>query len=184
MIRISLRQFLVNVYAEARSIARMQITVLELVVMWEDEVSFRRVAHVFLSAEICDRQIKMQRRCHRHRAQISRSMASSLNTVEIGEHGNLAQMRNPTRVRHRATNVIDQLLFDQILAIHNMVENFAYSEWSRRVLTNEAEFLLIFTRRRIFKPKETIWFEILSEACSFNGTHAMMTIVEKMNVPS
>jgi hypothetical protein len=50
-------------------------------------------------------------------------MAPCFDSIEIGEVGDFAKMRNASGVSDSATNVIDELLFKKLLAIKDGVED-------------------------------------------------------------
>jgi hypothetical protein len=125
------------------------------------------VAHEFLNPKIMDAQIKMQSGRHAYRTHVRRAVASSPHLVQFGQTGNLSQVRNSSRMHNRGPDVIDELLLDQLLAIENGIENFADGERRGGVLTDETKTFLQLRRNRIFKPKQVIRLEALSEAPRF-----------------
>ena len=70
----------------------MHESVSEGVGMREDAVSFRRVRHVFLNAEIVHAQIEMQRGAHTHRAQVCRAVRPGPHLINFGQVGDFSQM--------------------------------------------------------------------------------------------
>src|SRR5205085_3525996 len=111
--------------------------------MWNHRVGLLRVAHVFLQPEIGHRKIEMQGRGHAHRRQVRRSVAAGLYIVEVGEHRDAAQMTYPARVRDARSDVVDELLLDELLAVPDAVEHFPHGKRGGRVAADETEGRLV-----------------------------------------
>ncbi len=62
------------------------------------------------------------------------------------------QVRDPARMHHSASDIVDQLLLNQIFAVPDAAENFTNSKRGCCMLADEAETLLIFSgdsKRRV-----------------------------------
>src|SRR5215831_16290211 len=105
-------------------------------------------------------------------------MAARAHVINISKRGDLLQMRQPTTVHDSHAQVIDQLLRDQNVGIPDRVENFANSEGYHRVLADQAEAFLQFSRDRVLQPKQMIRFEALAQPCRFDRSEAMVYVVE------
>jgi len=66
-------------------------------------------------------------------------------------------MADPAAVNNRHTDVVDQFLFDELLAIVDRVEDFTDRNRRRRMLANRAETMLGFSAgHRILEPEEPV----------------------------
>src|SRR5215469_10586297 len=79
-------------------------------------------------------------------------------------------------------DVIDQLFFDQLLAIENGVKHLSHGKGRRGVLANQAKALLEFRRGGVFEPKQMIWLELRAQARGLNGRQAMVGIMQHVNL--
>ena len=93
----------------------MQVAVVEPVGVREHRVGLRRVAHVFLDAEVGHPHVEVQRRAHAHRRQVGRAVGAGAHLVELGEVRDAAQMGDAAGVDDGRADVVDQLLADQLL---------------------------------------------------------------------
>lgn len=100
--------------------------------------------------------------------------------VERGKIGNAAHPGNTTGMGKRGADIVNQLLFNELFAIPDTVKDFAYRNRRDRMLADEAEARLIFSRRRIFHPEQTIVFNTFAKAGSLNRRQSVMHIVQKM----
>ncbi len=80
----------------------------------------------------------------------------------------------------RGADIVNQLLFNELFAIPDTVKDFAYRNRRDRMLADEAEARLIFSRRRVFHPEQTIVFNTFAKAGSLNRRQSVMHIVQKM----
>ena len=80
-----------DVYSETRPIPGVHRAVAKEVRMGKRLFRLRVMQHVFLNAEIIDRNIQMQRRSHAHRRHVARPMGTGLHVIESGEIGSLHQ---------------------------------------------------------------------------------------------
>lgn len=79
-------------------------------------------------------------------------------------------------------DIVNQLLFNELFAIPDTVKNFAYGNRRNRMLTDEAEALLIFSWRRIFHPEQTVVFNAFAKAGCLNGSQTMVHVMQQMFV--
>ena len=77
-------------------------------------------------------------------------------------------------------DVVDQLFFNQLLAIPDAVEDFTDGNGRHGVLANQAEARLVLCRGRIFHPEQAILFDAFTKASRFNGRQPMMHVVKEM----
>src|SRR2546426_9459966 len=91
-------------------------------------------------------------------------------------------MRDAARVNDRCTDVVDQLLADQILAVPDRVEDLADGERSRRVLPDEPERLLVLGGGGVLEPEQAIGVEILPQPRGLDRRHAVMAIRPQMKI--
>src|SRR5208283_2069697 len=82
-------------------------------------------------------------------------------------------------VDNRGSNVINQLLLDQLLAIVNGIEHLADGQRSCRMLANQPETLLQFCGRRIFQPEQMIAFKLLSCPRRFDARHVTSALLAR-----
>src|SRR5690606_7710463 len=92
-----------------------------------------------------------------------------------------AHMSDTARMDDRGADVIDQLAFDQLLAIPDGVEHLADRKRRDRVAPNHFECELIVGGRCILQPKESIWLEIAPQTCRFYRRHAVVTVVKQLD---
>src|ERR1700735_4608595 len=91
-------------------------------------------------------------------------------------------MSNAAGMYDSRANEIDQLSLYQILAIPNRIEDLADGERCHRMLADQLEGLLIFSRRRVFQPKQSIGLEIASQPRRLNRRQSMMHIVQQLDL--
>jgi hypothetical protein len=125
--------------------------------------------HVFLNAEVIDRDIQMQRGRHTHRRHVTRSMATRLHVVKRGEVRRFLHRGQATAMHHAHAQVVNQLLADQLLRIPDGVEDLSNRKRRRRVLANEPKTVLQFRRNRIFQPKQVIRLSSLPRRAASMG---------------
>ncbi len=77
-------------------------------------------------------------------------------------------------------DIVDELLFDELLAVPDAVKHFAHGNWRDGVLANEAEAGLVFRRRWIFHPEHAEFFDALAEARRFDWRQAVVHVMQKM----
>src|SRR5262249_49145607 len=92
-----------------------------------------------------------------------------------------SQVSDSAGVNDCGANEIDELLLNQLLTIENGVEHFSNRQWSRRVLTDYAKAVLRLGRRRGFQPKKMERLKLFTHASSFNGSQAMVRIVQHVH---
>jgi hypothetical protein len=83
-------------------------------------------------------------------------------------------------VGNGGADIVDKLLFDELLAVPDAVEHFAHGNWRDGVLANQAEAGLVFRRRWIFHPEHAEFFDALAEARRFDWRQAVVHVVQKM----
>ena len=82
-------------------------------------VGLRRVAHVLLDAEIVHADVEMQSGAHADGAEIGGAVGAGSNLIDFGEARDFLQMRDAAGVNDCRSNVVDELLFDELLAIED-----------------------------------------------------------------
>src|SRR5881396_3888951 len=107
-------------------------------------------------------------------------MAAGAHLIDRGKIRDAAQMRDAPRMNDRRADVVDQLLADQILAVPDRVEDLADGEWSRRVLPDEPERLLVLGGCGVLEPEQAIGLEILPQPRGLDRRHAVMAVVQQM----
>src|SRR6185436_8524264 len=107
-------------------------------------------------------------------------MTTGAHLVEARKVSNAAQMRDAAGADDRATNVVDELILDQILGIPDRVEDFAHCKRCHGVLSNQLECFLIFRGRNVLEPEQLIRFELPAEIGCFLWRIAMMAVMQQM----
>ena len=77
-------------------------------------------------------------------------------------------------------DIVDQLLFNKLLAVPDTVKHFSNRNRRDRVLTDQTEAGLVFRRRRIFHPEHTECFNALTESRRLNRGQTVVHVVQKM----
>src|SRR6266567_4043334 len=183
-IRILRSEGFINVHAETGRVPRVHHSVRKAVGVGKDAVRLLGVAHIFLDAKIVDAQIEMERGRYAHGAQIGRAVRSCPDQVELRQAGDLPQMRDSSGMHHGRPDVIDQLFLDEPLAIINGIEDFTHRQRRGGVLADQTETFLQLRRNRVFEPEQMIRFEVLSEACRFDGREPVMRIMQQVQIRS
>ncbi len=142
LVRIASSQGLVDVDTKARSVTRVHHAIRKYIAVGKDTVGFLGVAHIFLYAKVVDTQVEMQRRRHADGAQIRGAVRPRADVIDLGEVGDLPQMRDAAGVHYRRSDIIDQLFLDQPLAIVNRIEYLADRERGSSVLPNQSKTFL------------------------------------------
>src|ERR1700738_2346039 len=93
-------------------------------------------------------------------------------------------MADSARVYHGGSDVVDQLLFDQLFAIPNAVEYFPHGKRRGGVLTNEAERSLVVRRNGIFQPEQAVGLQSFTQLCRLDRRQPMMRVMEQVDVPT
>src|SRR5215470_6453199 len=140
------------------------------------------VGHVFLNAEVVDRDAKVQCSCHGDRGQVSRTVASSAYVVERREVGDFFHGSQAAPVHNRHPDIVNPLLTDEIVSLPDGVEHFASGDRCSRVLANEPESFLQLCRNRIFHPEEMKRLQLFSQTRSFDWRQSVVTIMQEMDV--
>ena len=91
-------------------------------------------------------------------------MAAGAHVVELGQVRDLAQVGDAAAVDHGHADVVDELLFDEAVAVVDGVEDLAHRERRRGVLADEPEALLQLGGDRVLEPEEMVGLERLAEA--------------------
>ena len=68
----------------------------------------------------------------------------------------------------RGADIIDELLFNQLFAVPDAVEDFTHCDGCDGMLANETEAFLVFRRRRVFHPEHAIIFNAFTKVRRFN----------------
>ena len=126
--------------------------------------------------------IEMQRRAHAHRRQVGRAVAAGAHLVELGERGDLAQMRDAAGVDHRGADVVDQLVLDQLLAVPDRVEHLADRDRRHGMLADQPERFLVLGRRRVLDPEHAQRLERLAEPRRLDRREAVVHVVQQVEV--
>src|SRR5258708_40101990 len=121
-------QGLVDVDAEPRRVTRVHESVLKCVAVGEDALGFLAVAHVFLYAEVVHAQIEVEGGRHTNRTQVRRAMRAGLYLIQLGQRSDFSEMGDASCVHDCSSNVVNQLLLDEPVAVVDGVENFAGGE--------------------------------------------------------
>src|SRR3954463_556965 len=109
-------------------------------------------------------------------------MKTGAYTIEFRQMGDAAHMSDAACVNKRRTDVVDQLFFDQLLAIPDGIEHFAGGDGRDRMLANELEAALIFSGRWIFEPEQAIGLEISRQARGLDRRQTMMHVMKQLEV--
>ncbi len=150
--------------------------------MREDVQHLLGVAHIFLHAKVGYPQIEVQRRGHTHRRKIGRAVWAGTHLVKRGKIGDAAHTGDASRVGNRGTDVVDKLLFNQLLAIPDAIKDFAYRNRRHGVLANQTEARLVLCWRWVFHPEQTIIFNALTKTRRFNRRQAVVHVMQQMLV--
>src|SRR6478736_2673052 len=95
---------------------------------------------------------------------------------------NAASMRDSATMDDGGADVVDELIFDQVFAVPDRVEDFTHRERRHRMLADEFEALLVFRRRRIFQPEQAVRLEVARKPCGLNRRQAMMHVMKELDV--
>src|SRR5690606_40460440 len=77
-------------------------------------------------------------------------------------------------------DIVNELLFNQLLAVPDAVEHFPHRNWRDGVLADQAETLLVFSGSRIFHPEQTVLFNAFAESRRFDGRQTVVHVVKEM----
>src|ERR1700723_3954242 len=77
-------------------------------------------------------------------------------------------MRDAAGVRHRASNVIDQLFFDELLAIVDAIEDLTDGKRRGCALPDDPKPLLQLRRSSILEPEPIIGLEFFAKAAKLS----------------
>ena len=103
-----------DVNSETRPIPGIHRAIAKEIGMGKRLFRLRVMQHVFLNAEIIDRDIQVQSRGHAHRRHVARPMATSAHVINSGEIGNLLHRCQAAAVHHAHAQVVDKLLADKV----------------------------------------------------------------------
>ena len=78
-------------------------------------------------------------------------------------------MRDAARVDHGRSDVVDQLFFDQRLAVPDAVENLAHSNGRGGVVAYPLEGFLVFSGRWVFHPEQAHGLQRFAQLARLNG---------------
>ena len=124
----------------------------------------------------------MESRGHCDRRQVRRAVAASSHVINLRQGGDLLEVREASAVNHGHAKVVDELFGDEDVRVPDGVEDLADGQRRGRVLANDAEAFLQFCRDCIFEPEEVIGLEALSEARGFDGSEAVVNVVEQVKI--
>ncbi len=102
--------------------------------------------------------------------------------IQRREIGNSTHASDTARMGDGGADIVDQLLFDKLFAVPDAVENFPYRNRRDRMLADQAEAFLVFSRGRIFHPEQTVLLDAFAETGRFNWRQTVVHIVQKMFV--
>ena len=71
-------------------------------------------------------------------------------------------MRDAARTDDRCTDIVDQLVLDQVLAVPDGVEYLAYCQRRGGMLADQFERFLVLGRRAVLQPEQLIRLEHLA----------------------
>lgn len=77
-------------------------------------------------------------------------------------------------------DIVNELLFNQLLAVPDAVEHFPHRNWRDGVLADQAETLLVFSGSRIFHPEQAVLFNTFAEPRRFDGRQTVVHVVKEM----
>jgi hypothetical protein len=83
-------------------------------------------------------------------------------------------------VGNGGADIVDKLLFDELLAVPDAVEHFAHRNWRDGVLANQAEAGLVFRRGWVFHPEHAEFFDALAETRRFDWRQAVVHVVQQV----
>ena len=109
-------------------------------------------------------------------------MGAGANLVKRGKIGDTAHAGDPARVGHGGADIVNQLLLYQLLAVPDAVKDFPDRNGGHGVLADQTEALLIFSRRRILHPEQTILLDALAKARGLDRRQAMVHVMQKVLV--
>ena len=140
LVGMSRSQRLVDVDAEARRLARMQVAIGEAC---RRAGTPRRSPPCAACIPGCRNWASTSSKCSAAAMHTGdRSVAPwqpVLHLVQIGQRRDPAQMSDAAGMHHGRADVVDQLLLDQLLAVPDAVEHFADRQRRRRVLADQPE---------------------------------------------
>ena len=79
-------------------------------------------------------------------------------------------------------NIVNELLFNQLLAVPDAVEHFPHRNGRDGVLADQAETLLVFSGSRVFHPEQAVLFNAFAESRRFDGRQTVVHVVKEMFV--
>ena len=142
----------------------------------------RRMRHQFLDAEVGHPQAEVHRRGHAHRRKISGAVAAGAHLVQRGKVCYAAQVGDAAGMHHGGTDVVDELLADQVLAVVDRVEHLAHRQRRGRVLANQAKRFLVFGRRGVFQPEQFVRLQLFAQTRGLDGREAVVRVVQQMHI--
>src|ERR1700722_835814 len=109
-------------------------------------------------------------------------MAAGADVIEIREIGDLLQMGESAGVNDGHADVVDPLVADKIVRVPDGVEDFADSDGGGVAGSDDLAAISHFGGGWIFEPEKMKWFEFFPETRSFNGSEAMVAVVEQVQI--
>ncbi len=85
-------------------------------------------------------------------------------------------------VHHGRADVVDQLLFDELLAVPDRIEHLADRERRHRVLADQAEVRLVLGRRRVFHPEQVEGLECLAQSRGLDRRQPVVHVVQQVRL--
>ena len=85
---------------------------------------------------------------------------------------------NLARIGHHDANEIDQLVFNQFVAVPDGIEDFADGDWRRRMLAHKTQCVLILGRRWVLHPIEAHGFDGFRKFRRLAGQQAVVNVME------
>ena len=166
----------------ARGFAAVHETLLKSVGVRKNGVSFFVVGHEFLYAEVGHPGVKVQGGAHADRRQVGGAVAAGAHLVHGGKVGNTAQVRDAAGVHDGGADVVNELVLNQVFAVPQAVENLTHGQRRGGVLADQAESLLVFSRRSVFNPEQVVGLEGLAQPRRFNRCEAVVHVVQQVRV--
>ena len=107
------RQLFVEIDPETGLLPGIEEAALETVAVRKHPFSLGSMAHVFLHPEVVHGRVEMDGGRKRDGREVGGAVKACLHVVDLSQSRDFPQMRDPSSVRNRHTNVIDKLFANQ-----------------------------------------------------------------------
>src|SRR5882757_8302878 len=104
-------------------------------------------------------------------------MEAGAHLVKRCEVRQASHVSDPACVHNGRPDEIDQLRFNEMLAIPDGIEDLAHRKWSHRMLANKLEGALVLRRCRILQPEQTIGLQVSREPRCLDRRQPMMNVM-------